>query len=215
MAEDKVIDKSEEDQLRVLEKKRAAHKELKSMLRKKGSKRLIRRAKAYVAARRKSQEARKEAKMAKAKQQEEEAEKAESSEADPAAAEWIGRSRKERCIKRIVRERHIKERLGKPAPPAAGETSAAVAEEVQRVRRPGKPAPPAAGETSEAVADKPERLRRPDKPVPPAAGETSAAVADKSERPCGQGKLTPPAAVELHVLCANMIGNVDRVNMDM
>jgi hypothetical protein len=96
----------------VLEKKRAAHKELKSMLREKGSKRLIKKAKAYVAARRKSQEAKKEAKMAKAEQQGEEAEKAESSEADPAVAEWIGRDRKERCIKRIVRERHIKERLG-------------------------------------------------------------------------------------------------------
>ncbi len=60
----------------------------------------------------------------------------------------------------------------------------------------GKPAPPAAGETSEAVADKPERLCRPDKPAPPAAGETSAAVADKSEQPREQGKLTPPAAGE-------------------
>jgi hypothetical protein len=40
----------------------------------------------------------------------------------------VGRNRKERCIKRIVRERHIKERLGKPTPPAAGETSKAVAE---------------------------------------------------------------------------------------
>jgi hypothetical protein len=109
------------------------------------------------------------------------------------AAEWIGRNRKERCIKRTVRERHIKERLGKPAPPAAGKTSAAAADKAERVCRPGKPAPPAAGETSEAVADKPERLCCPDKPAPPAAGETSAAVADKSERPCGQGKPTPLA----------------------
>jgi hypothetical protein len=85
--------------------------------------------------------------MAEAEQQGEEAE-AESSEADPAATEWIGRDRKERCIKRIVRERNIKERLDKPAPPAAGETSAAAAEEVQRVRHQDKPAPPAAGETS-------------------------------------------------------------------
>ncbi len=148
MAEDKVIDKSEEEQLRVLEKKRTAHRELKSMLREKGSKRLIKRAKAYVAARHRSQEAKKEAKMAKAEQQGEEAVKAESSETDPAAAEWTGRNRKERCIKRIVRERHIKERLGKPAPPVAGETSTAAAEEAERVCRPGKPAPPAAGETS-------------------------------------------------------------------
>jgi hypothetical protein len=92
-----------------------------------------------VAARRKSQEAKKEAKMAEVEQQGEEAEKAESSEADLAAAEWIGRNRKERCIKRIVRERHIKERLGKPAPPAAGETSAAAADKAERVCHPGNP----------------------------------------------------------------------------
>ena len=53
---------------------------------------------------------------------------AETQEADPAATEWIGRDRKERCIKRIVRKRNFKERLDKPAPPAAGETSEAVAE---------------------------------------------------------------------------------------
>ncbi len=95
-----------------------------------------------------------------------------------------------------MRERNINERLGKPAPPAAGETSLAAAEEVQRVCHQGKPVPPVAGKTSEAMADKPERLRRPDKPAPPAAGETSPAAADKPERPCGQGKLTPPAAGE-------------------
>jgi hypothetical protein len=149
MAEDKVIDKSEEEQLRVLGEKRAAHKELKSRMREEAAKRLIRRAKRYVAARCRSQEAKKEAEETKAEQQEEEAEEAESSEADPAATEWVWRNRKERCIKRIVRERHIKERLGKPAPPAAGETSEAVADKAEHVCRPGKPAPPAAGETSE------------------------------------------------------------------
>ncbi len=92
--------------------------------------------------------------MAKAEQQGEKAEKAESSEADPAATEWIGRDRKERCVKRIVRERHTKERLGKPAPPAAGETSEAAADKAERVCCPGKPAPPVAGETSAAAADK-------------------------------------------------------------
>jgi hypothetical protein len=50
------------------------------------------------------------------------------------------------------------DRLGKPAPPAAGETSAAVADKAERVCRPGKPAQPAAGETSAAAADKAERL---------------------------------------------------------
>jgi hypothetical protein len=95
-----------------------------------------------------------------------------------------------------VRRRTTEEKLDKSAPPAAGETSAVAAEEVQRVRHQGRPAPPAAGETSEAVAVKPERLRHPDKPAPPAAGETSAAAADKSERPDGRGKLTSPAAGE-------------------
>jgi hypothetical protein len=80
MAEDKVIDKSEEEQLRVLEEKRAAHKELKSRMREKATKRLIRRAKEYVAARRKSREAKKEAEKTEAEQQGEEAGKAESSE---------------------------------------------------------------------------------------------------------------------------------------
>ncbi len=64
------------------------------------------------------------------------------------------------------------------------------------MRQQGKPAPPAAGETSKAPTVKPERLSRPDKPAPPAAGETSAAAADQSERPCGKGKLTPSAAGE-------------------
>jgi hypothetical protein len=83
-----------------------------------------------------------------------------------------------------VREQHIKERLGKPAPPAAGETSAAVADKAERVCRPGKPAPAAAGETSTAVADKAKQSCRPGKPAPPAAGETSAAAADNAERLC-------------------------------
>ncbi len=63
-----------------------------------------------------------------------------------------------------MRRRTTEEELDESAPPVAGETSAAAAEEVQRVRHQGKPAPPAAGETSEAVAVKPERARRPDKP---------------------------------------------------
>jgi hypothetical protein len=50
MAEDKVIDKSEEEQLRVLEEKQAAHKRLKSRMRKKAMRRLIRKAERYEAA---------------------------------------------------------------------------------------------------------------------------------------------------------------------
>ncbi len=157
MAKDKVIDKSEEEQLRVLEEKRAAHKRLKSRMRKKATRSLIRKARRYEATLRKFQETEKEAEETEAEQQEEEAAEA---EADLAATEWEGRNRKERSIKRIVRERHIEDRLGKPAPPAAGETSAAVADKAEQVCRSGKPAPPAAGETSMAVADSAERLCR-------------------------------------------------------
>jgi hypothetical protein len=154
-AEVKIIDKSEEEQLSVLDKKRAARKELRRAVREHGPDLLLKRASAYTAAQRKSQEAEKEAKMARAKQQGEEAE-AESSEADLAATERTGRSRKEGSTERFVRRRTTEGELDKSAPPAAGETSAAAAEEVQRVRHQGKPAPPAAGETSEAVAVKPE-----------------------------------------------------------
>ena len=46
-----------------------------------------------------------------------------------------------------MRRRTDKKELGESAPPAAGETSVVVAEEVQQVREKGKPVPPAAGET--------------------------------------------------------------------
>jgi hypothetical protein len=59
-----------------------------------------------------------------------------------------------------------------------------VAAKPERLHRPDKPAPPAAGETIAAVVNKPERLSRPGKPAPPAAGETSAAAADAAERLC-------------------------------
>jgi hypothetical protein len=142
---------------------------------------LIRKAKRYEAALRKSQETKKEAEETEAEQEEEEALKAEMSEADPAATKWEWQNR---CIKRIVRERHIKDRLDKPALPASGETSAAAADKAERLCQPGKPAPPAAGETSAAVADKAERLCQPGKAAPPAAGETSAAAVDSAERLC-------------------------------
>ncbi len=160
MAEDKVIDRSEEEQLRVLEEKRAAHKRLKSRMKKKAMGSLIRKVKKYEATMRKSQETEKEAEKTEAEQQEEEeAVEAETPEADLAVTEREERSRKERSARRIVRERHIKDRLGKPAL-AAGETSAAAADRAKGLCRLGKPAPPAAGETSEAVADSAERLRR-------------------------------------------------------
>jgi hypothetical protein len=100
-------------------------------MRKKATRSLIRKARRYEATLRKSQEAKKVDEETEAEQQEEEAVEAEMSEADLAATEWEGRTRKERSIKRIVRERHIKERLGMPAPPAARETSAAVADKAE------------------------------------------------------------------------------------
>jgi hypothetical protein len=66
MAEVKIIDKSKEEQLRVLEEKQAVRKELKNALREHGPERLLKRAKAYVAAQREAQGAKKEAKMAEA-----------------------------------------------------------------------------------------------------------------------------------------------------
>jgi hypothetical protein len=208
-AEVKIIDKSEEEQLSVLAKKREVGKVLKRAVKEHGPELLIKRARAFTAAQRKSQEAEKKAKMARAKQQGEEAE-AESSGADQAATERIGRGKKEGSTERFVRRRTAKDELDESAPAAAGETSTVAAEEVQRVRQQGKPAPPAAGETSKAAAVKPEWLSRPDKPAPPAAGETSAAAADKSERPCGKGKLTPSVAGETGEAVVNKPEQVSR-----
>ncbi len=132
-AEVKIINKSKEEQLSVLEKKRAARKELRRAVREHGPDLLIKRARAYTAAQRKSLEAKKEAKRTRTKQQGEEAE-TESSEADLAATEWTVRDRKEGSTERFVRRRTTEEELGKPALPAAGETSAAAAEEAQRAR---------------------------------------------------------------------------------
>ncbi len=57
-------------------------------------------------------------------------------------------------------------------------------DKAEPVCQPGKPAPPAAGETSAAVADEAGRVGRLGKPAPPATGETNAAVADSAERWC-------------------------------
>jgi hypothetical protein len=66
-AEVKIVDKNEEEQLSVLAKKRAARKELRRAVREHGPDLLLKRARAYTAAQRKSWEAEKEAKMARAK----------------------------------------------------------------------------------------------------------------------------------------------------
>ncbi len=148
-------------------------------MREHGAKNLLQRARAHIAAQRAAEG---KAETSRAKQQGEEAE-AELSEADQAATEC---GKKEGSTERSVRRRTDKEELEESAPSAAGGTSAAAVEEVQRMHQKGRPAPPA--------AVKPERLSCADKPAPPAAGGTSVAAADKSERPCGRGKLTPSAA---------------------
>ena len=66
-AEVKIVDKSEEEQLSVLTKQREARKELRRAVREHGPELLLKRARAYTAAQRKSREAEKEAKMARAK----------------------------------------------------------------------------------------------------------------------------------------------------
>ncbi len=73
-------------------------------------------------------------------------------------------------------------RLDKPAPSAAGGTSAAAADKSERPCGKGNLTPSAAGETGEAAVNKPEQVSRPGKPALPAAGETSAAAADTAER---------------------------------
>ncbi len=73
-------------------------------------------------------------------------------------------------------------RPDKPAPPAAGGTSAAAVDKSERPCGKGRLTPSAAGGTSAAAVSKPEQVSRPAKPALPAAGETSAAVADTAER---------------------------------
>jgi hypothetical protein len=87
MAEDKVIDRSEEEQLRLLEEKRAVRKRLKSWMRKKAMGSLIRKVKKYDATLRKTTETEKEAEKTEAEQQEDEAVEAETPEADLAVTE--------------------------------------------------------------------------------------------------------------------------------
>jgi hypothetical protein len=112
-AEVKIVDENEEEQLSMLAKKRAARKELRRAVREHGPDLLLKRARAFTAAQRKSREAEKEAKMARAKQQGEEAE-AESSEADLAATERTKRGEKEGSTERFVRRRTIEQRFGAP-----------------------------------------------------------------------------------------------------
>ncbi len=159
-AEVKIIDKSEEEQLRVLKNQREARrekrKELREAVREHGAENLLQRARAFTAAQR---EAEGKAEAVRAKQQGEEAE-AEPSEADQAATEETERGEKEGSTERFVRRRTTKEELEESAPPAAGETSAAAEEEVQQVRKKGKPAPSGLVERANLPRQRPERPAR-------------------------------------------------------
>ncbi len=139
MAEDKVLDRSEEEQLRVLKKKQAARKRLKRWMEEKARRGLIKRAKKLSAALHKTPETEKEAEKTEAEQRKEEAVEAETPEADLTETGRGERSKErsedERSEKRIVRERCVKDRLGSPAPPAAGETSTSAADGAQRLCR--------------------------------------------------------------------------------
>ncbi len=71
------------------------------------------------------------------------------------------------------------------APPAAGGTSAAAADESERSGGKGKLTPPAAEGTSAVAVSKPEQVGRPARPALPAAGETSAPAAGAARQPNG------------------------------
>jgi hypothetical protein len=123
-AEVKIVNKNEEEQLRVLRKQREARrerrKELREAVREHGAKTLLQRARAFTAA---QCEAERKAEAVRAKQQREETE-AELSEADQAATEH---GEKEGSTERSVRRRTTKQELEESAPPAAGGTSTAAA----------------------------------------------------------------------------------------
>ncbi len=137
IGEDTILDGSDEEQLRVLTKKEAARKREKRREKEKEKQRVVKGVKVLSAIADKTREAGKEAEKKEAEQQEKEAAEAGRPEADLTET---GRrehseeqSEDEEDKKRIVRYQTVKERLGSPAPPAAGETSAAAAENTHRL----------------------------------------------------------------------------------
>jgi hypothetical protein len=129
MAEDRVLDRSEEEQLRVLKKKQAARKRLKSRMKEKARRSLIKKAQKFSATLHKTPETEKET-------EETEAGTPEADLTETGLEERsVERSEDERSERRIVREWHVKDRLGNPAPPAAGETSASAADGAERLCR--------------------------------------------------------------------------------
>jgi hypothetical protein len=135
VAEVKIVDEDEEEQLRVLKEQREVHrkrhKALKKAVREHGAEDLLLRARAHVAAQRATGE---EAETAKTRQQGTEA------ETEPPGADQVAtvRGKKEGSTERSVRRRTEEGELVEPAPPAAGGTSAAATGDIQRERQKGK-----------------------------------------------------------------------------
>jgi hypothetical protein len=129
MAEDRVLNRSEEEQLRVLKKKQVARKRLKSRMKEKARRSLIKKAKKFSATLHKTPETEKETEETGAGTPE--ADLTETGREERS----VERSEDERSERRIVREWHVKDRLGNPAPPAAGETSASAADGAERLCR--------------------------------------------------------------------------------
>ncbi len=120
----------------MLKKKQAARKRLKRRMKEK-ARRIVLWAKELSASLQETPETEKEAEKTEAEQRKEEAAEAETPEADLTETgrgeHSEERSEDERSRMRTVRYQTVKDRLGNPAPPTAGETSAAAADGAQRL----------------------------------------------------------------------------------
>ncbi len=129
VAEDKVLDRNEEEQLRVLKKKQAVRKRLKRRMKEKARRSVLKWAKELSASLHETPETEKEAEKT----------EAETPEGDLTETGREERSEEqsesEKDKKREVRCWTMKERLGGPVPPAAGETSAAAAGGAHKLSR--------------------------------------------------------------------------------
>ena len=180
-----IVDEEEEERLRKLDKQREKQKErqeaLEELVRKHGTKSVLREAEAFEAAQHAAKE---KSAAAKAKQQGRRA------VAGPAAE----RGERGSSAGESSRRRTEEGERASPAPPPAGGASAAVAGGVRREQRKSGSTSSAAGGTSEkAVAAKSAKEDRTSKPAAAAAGKASAAAAGKTERSRGGGGPPPPA----------------------
>ncbi len=163
IGQDEILDRGDEEQLHMLKGKEAARKKEKRREREKEKQKVVRRVKVLnavveqtlrtkkeqldelVEAKKQikklekspKQESGKEGEKPEAEQQEKEAAEAGGSEADlmETGRGEHSKEQTEEDKKRIVRYKTLKERLGSPAPAAAGETSAAVAEGAHQLSR--------------------------------------------------------------------------------